>query len=78
MLGRECFRRAMLSALLHRLRIRGRETEEAILDRVHNAARDLAFFTERKDLFDHLIVNDDTERVVNFLQKHIPGALGTR
>ncbi len=66
-------RRAMLSSLLHRLRLRGRETEQAIRDRVKNAARDLAFFTERRDLFDQLIVNDDMQLVVETLRKHIPG-----
>ncbi len=65
-------RRAMLSSLLHRLRLRGRETEQSIRDRVKNAARDLAFFTERRDLFDHLIVNDDMQVVMEALRKHIP------
>lgn len=69
-------RRAMLSALLHRMRVRGRETEEAIRDRVQNAAKDLAFFVEHKDLFDHLLVNESAETVVAHLRKHVPGLEG--
>jgi guanylate kinase len=66
-------RRAMLSSLLHRLRLRGRETEQVLRDRVKNAAKDLAFFTERRDLFDHFVVNDDTQMVLETLHKHVPG-----
>lgn len=64
-------RRAMLSQLLHRLRARGRDTEESIADRVKNAGADLDFFTQRKELFDHLLVNDDISSVVDALKGHV-------
>lgn len=57
-------KRQMLSALLHRLRERGRDTEKQIEDRLKNAEADLEFFDERKELFDHMIVNDKLETVV--------------
>lgn len=66
-------RRAMLSALLFRLRTRGRETEAQIRDRLKNALHDLAFFKDRRDLFDHLIVNEKLEHVIETLKPHIPG-----
>lgn len=66
-------RRAMLSALLFRLRTRGRETEAQICDRLKNAVHDLAFFQDRRDLFDHLIVNEKLEHVIETLKPHIPG-----
>ncbi len=66
-------KRSMLSALLHRLRARGRDAEEHIADRVKNAEKDLAFFRERRDLFDHLLVNDNLEGLVVTLRKYIPG-----
>lgn len=66
-------KRAMLSQLLHRLRARGRDTEEHIKDRIKNAAKDIAFFAERKDLFDHLLVNEDVETVVSLLKERVPG-----
>lgn len=65
-------KRAMLSALLHRLRERGRDTEAAIKDRIHNAVRDLQFFKERADLFDHLIVNENLEAVVETVRQKMP------
>ena len=64
-------RRAMLSQLLHRLRARGRDTEESIADRVKNAGADLDFFTQRRELFDHLLVNDDLTSVVDALKGHV-------
>ena len=60
-------KRQMLSALLHRLRDRGRDTEQQIEDRLKNAEADLAFFKDRKELFDDLIVNDDVDIVVGQL-----------
>lgn len=66
-------RRAMLSHLLHRLRTRGRDTEEHIRDRLKNAEKDLAFFRDRKDLFDHVVVNEDLDLVIEVLRKHVPG-----
>ncbi len=64
-------KRTMLSALLHRLRSRGRDTEESIEDRMKNAERDLAFFRDQKELFDHLLVNEDLDTVVNSLKGHV-------
>ncbi|MEK7563432.1 MAG: OB-fold domain-containing protein [Patescibacteria group bacterium] len=64
-------RRAMLSQLLHRLRARGRDTEENIADRVRNASADLDFFLQRKELFDHMLVNDDITAVVDALKGHV-------
>jgi guanylate kinase len=60
-------KRQMLSSLLHRLRDRGRDTEQQIKDRLKNAEADLQFFDDRKELFDHLIVNDKLETVVGHL-----------
>ncbi|MBI4129590.1 hypothetical protein HY464_02765 [Candidatus Peregrinibacteria bacterium] len=65
-------RRAMLSALLFRLRTRGRETEIQIRERLKNAIHDLAFFKDRRDLFDHLIVNEKLEHVIQAIKPHIP------
>lgn len=64
-------KRQMLSALLHRLRDRGRDTEKQIEDRLKNAEADLQFFTDQKDLFDHLIINDKVETVVESLSGHV-------
>lgn len=64
-------RRAMLSHLLHRLRTRGRDSEQSIADRVRNARSDLDFFDHRKELFDHLLVNDNIDNVVDTLKYHI-------
>ena len=66
-------KRAMLSALLHRLRLRGRDAEEHLQDRLKNAAKDLEFFRERADLFDRILVNDDVQRVVEVVRQHVPG-----
>lgn len=66
-------RRAMLSTLLFRLRSRGRDTERQIRERLKNAITDLTFFTKRKDLFDHLIVNEKIEHVIEKLKPHMPG-----
>ena len=60
-------KRQMLSALLHRLRDRGRDTEQQIEDRLKNAEEDLKFFKERRELFDDLIVNDNLDTVVGHL-----------
>lgn len=66
-------RRAMLSSLLFRLRERGRETEQQIRERLKNAVKDLQFFTKRADLFDHVIVNEKLDHVIEKLKPHIPG-----
>ncbi len=57
-------RRSMLSALLHRLRTRGRDTEEQIEERLKIAEADLRAFDDHAHLFDHLIVNDSLETCV--------------
>ncbi|MFA7682391.1 MAG: OB-fold domain-containing protein [Candidatus Peribacteraceae bacterium] len=64
-------RRAMLSQLLHRLRTRGRDSEASIADRIKNAEKDLAFFRERQELFDHMIVNEDLNTVFDILKGHV-------
>jgi guanylate kinase len=64
-------KRARLSQLLYRLRSRGRETEEHIQDRLKNAENDFAFFDKRKDLFDHMVVNDDLATLVASLRKKV-------
>jgi len=64
-------KRQMLSSLLHRLRDRGRDTEKQIKDRLKNAEADLQFFSDRKELFDHLIVNDQLETVIENLTSHV-------
>ncbi|MFA6259669.1 MAG: OB-fold domain-containing protein, partial [Candidatus Peribacteraceae bacterium] len=64
-------RRAMLSQLLHRLRKRGRDSEESIEDRIRNAESDLQFFEQRADLFDHLIVNEDLERATGIIKHSV-------
>jgi guanylate kinase len=64
-------KRAMLSQLLHRLRSRGRDSEEHIQDRIKNAEKDLKFFEERQELFDHLVVNEDLGTVVDALKGHV-------
>jgi guanylate kinase len=64
-------KRQMLSSLLHRLRDRGRDTEQQIEDRLKNAEADLQFFDDRKELFDHLIVNDKLETVIENLSGRV-------
>ncbi len=63
--------RAMLSQLLHRLHKRGRDTEESIKNRIYNAEKDLKFFDERTDLFDHILVNEDLDSVIEKLKGYI-------
>jgi guanylate kinase len=64
-------RRAMLSQLLHRLRGRGRDTEQHIQDRMKNAEMDLDFFEKNKELFDHILVNEDLDTVIEALKGHV-------
>jgi len=64
-------KRAMLSQLLHRMRARGRETEEQMQERLTNAKADLQFFDESRDLFDHILVNEDLDTVVQTLKGHV-------
>jgi guanylate kinase len=63
-------KREMLSTLLHRLRQRGRETEEQILERLTNAEDDLRFFEERKDLFDHFVINEQLSQAMDIVHLH--------
>jgi len=64
-------KRAMLSQLLHRMRKRGRETEEQMQERLANAKTDLAFFSQSKDLFDHILVNEDLDTVLETIKGHV-------
>ena len=64
-------KRQMLSALLHRLRDRGRDTEQQIEDRLKNAEADLDFFKNRSELFDHFIVNEDLDAVLKLIKGHV-------
>ena len=66
-------KRTMLSTLLHRLRARGRDTEEQIKERLLHAKRDLQFFEERADLFDKIFVNDKAENFIDLLRENVPG-----
>ncbi|MDD5026519.1 MAG: OB-fold domain-containing protein [Candidatus Peribacteraceae bacterium] len=64
-------KRTMLSCLLHRLRSRGRDSEESISDRLKNAERDLQFFEDRCELFDHVIVNEDLSAACSNIVNHV-------
>lgn len=55
-----------LEELEKRLRCRGTETEEQITLRTRNAKEEVAFSRE-KDIFDHLLVNDNLDTAVNEL-----------
>jgi guanylate kinase len=61
-------RRMMLSALLHRLRKRGRDTAEQIEERMKIAELDLRAFSDHAHLFDHLLVNDQLEACVETIR----------
>lgn len=54
-------KRSMLSALLHRLRSRGSNTEEQIQERLKVAESDLKAYADHPHLFDHMVVNDDLD-----------------
>ncbi len=62
-------KRLMLSALLHRLRTRGRDTEEQITERLKIAEADLKAFTDHAHLFDHLLVNDELGACVETIRQ---------
>jgi len=64
-------KRAKLSKLLSRLRARGRDNEQSIADRMKNAEEDLDFFTKRSELFDHLLVNEDLDTVIETIKGHV-------
>lgn len=64
-------RRAMLSQLLHRLRSRGRDSEENIADRMKNAASDLDFLSSEQELFDHIVVNEHLDTVIDMLKTQV-------
>jgi guanylate kinase len=61
-------RRRMLSVLLHRLRGRGRDTEEQIQERLKVAEIDLAAFDLHPHLFDHLFVNESLDTCVESIR----------
>lgn len=67
-------KRTMLSALLHRLRIRGSHTEEQIQERLKVAEADLQAFQEHKHLFDHLLVNDEVHVCVRTIRELVAEA----
>ena len=62
-------KRLMLSSLLHRLRSRGRETEDQIAERLKIAEADLKAFTDHAHLFDHMLVNDEVGKCVQTIQE---------
>lgn len=62
-------RRAKLSALLHRLRTRGRDSEEQIVERLKVAAADLQSFDDHAHLFDHLLINDRLDVCVESIRE---------
>ncbi len=62
-------RRSRLSALLHRLRGRGHETELQIKERLVTAESDLNAFDTYAHLFDHLLVNDKLDVCVETIQQ---------
>ncbi|MFH1444314.1 MAG: OB-fold domain-containing protein [Candidatus Peregrinibacteria bacterium] len=64
-------KRTKLSHLLHRMRARGRETEAQIEERLINAQADLDFFTRAAHLFDHILVNEDLESVMQVIKGHV-------
>lgn len=60
--------RRRLSELLHRLRMRGRETALQIQERLKTAKSDLKAFDANADLFDHMVVNDKLETCLERIQ----------
>ncbi len=64
-------KRTMLSHLLHRMRARGRETDAQIEERLINAQADLDFFTRASHLFDHILVNEDLDSVLQVIKGHV-------
>ncbi len=62
-------RRLMLSALLHRLRGRGRDTDEQIQERLKVAEADLKAYEDHAHLFDHMFVNDKLETCVESIRE---------
>ncbi len=62
-------KRVMLSALLHRLRTRGRDTEAQIEERMKIAEKDLKAFDDHAHLFDHMLVNDELQTCVETIKE---------
>ncbi len=62
-------RRTKLSALLHRLRSRGRDSEEQIEERLKIAVKDLQAFDDHAHLFDHLLINDRLETCIETIRE---------
>lgn len=70
-------KRAMLSNLLHRMRLRGRETAREIEERLKNARHDLDFFNRARHLFDHILINDDLDTVLQTIKGHVIACVKT-
>lgn len=62
-------KRRMLSALLHRLRSRGLDTEQQILDQLKAAEAHLDAFDSHSHLFDHLLINDELNECVESIKE---------
>ena len=65
-------KRMMLSALVHRLRNRGSQTEAQIEERLKIAEADLKAYDDHAHLFDHLVVNDELDACVAQIQELVP------
>jgi guanylate kinase len=61
--------RRMLSALLHRLRSRGSDSEQQILEQLKTAEAHLKAFDTHPHLFDHLLVNDELDSCVESIKE---------
>ncbi len=61
--------RRRLSALLHRMRTRGRETAAQIKERLKTATKDLTAFETYSHLFDHMVVNDKLDVCLESITK---------
>ncbi|MEI8230245.1 MAG: OB-fold domain-containing protein [Candidatus Peregrinibacteria bacterium] len=64
-------KRMMLSSLLHRLRSRGRDSEEQMKSLLENARTDIKFLNDSRHLFDHILVNEDLDVVIQTLKGHV-------
>ncbi len=67
-------RRHMLSALLHRLRHRGHNTDDQIEERLQTAELELKAFKTHPDLFDHVLVNDKLETCLETIREIVKPA----
>jgi guanylate kinase len=62
-------KRMRLSTLLHRLRMRGRDTEAQIEERLKIAEADLKAYADHAHLFDHMLVNDELQTCVESIRE---------